>query len=1298
MKKVISIFLTLILGAATLFAQTPTGSLTGVVSGPDGVLPNATVEIKFNNTGKTQTVTTGDDGSFTVVQLEPGTYTVTVSSQGFKTFVANEVKIDIGREYNIAPTLEIGSVQESVTVTAGADVITSTTGQITTVVNPQQILSLPLVTRNPLDLTTLQAGVTTSNFQNTVINGMRTSGTNITRDGISINDPFIRSNATDFAAGRPSVDDTGEFTITTGVQESDVGGGGAQIQLVTPRGTSEFHGGLFAYNRNSAFAANNFFNNRSGIVRPFRNRNQYGGKIGGPFPVPNFGEDEPVFYRDKGFFFFAYEGIKDPVTARYTRTILTPSARSGAFNFTRAAAGNPISNGALSCPSGAAGSTCTISNILQFAQQQGFQNIPSGINSVVQNQILSLIPTAGNFTGLGDGLNTTGFSLNRAFNTTRDTYTFRGDVDITQKDSVKLVYSWNREDVLRPDVDDTGFTASPDVTQFAENEQVTLAYRRIISSTFVNEFRYGRFKNEVPFDRISDSPGFYIGAGPVTTTAGQGLLAGIITNPTNVFQDQGRFNRVTTFADDATWVLGNHTLRFGGVYQKYEVNSYNDFGIIQYYNLGNTSVDAATNTTFTAANFANAGGTGSIISTTQLGTANGLLALLGGLVNSSAQAFNLENIGSGYQPGVRQLAPFLNYNNSLYITDRWQAARGLTLNFGVRYELYPGLKLTNGLALEPVITDLDNPEAALLNRNGTYNVIGTNAGSEFRFYKTDYDNFAPSVSLAYSPNFEKGIGSLLFGREGRTVIRAGYSHNYVNDQLITSLNNTITSAGTGNVGLGRQTINAIGPAGNTALNLRLGDTVTIPTPVFSGTSRTYLQNNTANQGFFGNVGGIDPNLQVPYIRQYSLGIQRELPFGLVAEARYVGTSSTNLLRSSNLNQIDVISNGYLADFQRAQANLALTGTTPFCNPTTVAGCQSLTIFRTGSGATQIGNGPLLVGTTVTLNNFINDLRNGSVADNAQRFIAANLNNHPTVASPNLTPFVNFYPNPASGNITLLSNDAFYNYNSAQFELRRRFAQGLYLQANYTFSKNLVNGQGTAQALNEPYLQNQNQQLDYQRADYDQTHTFNFNGIYEFPFGKGKSYFNDNGILNYLVGGWTFSGIFQARSGVPISIVDTRGTLNRAAFSGRQTANSTLSVDQIRDLTGIFEANGRIYWIDPSIINSLGQASPGFIGTSSPNTAFNGQVFFNVPPGQTGNLPRAFIDGPGFWNVNMSLLKNFNFTETLRVQLRAEAFNVFNNVNFLNNTQFANINATTFGQITQTANTARELQFAFRFEF
>ena len=1294
--KIFTLGLAILLAHAVIFAQTPTGSLVGTVSSADGVLPGAVVEIKFNQTGRTQTATTNNGGVFSFAQLEPGAYTVTVTAKGFKTFVANEVKVDIGREFNIAPVLEVGGIEETVTVTTGADIVTSTTGQISSTVSTQQIMSYPLIFRNPLDLTASQPGVQSSAYQNTTINGMRSSATNITRDGISINDPFIRANATDFAPGRPSVDDTSEITIITGVQEAD-SGGGAQIQVLTPRGSSDFHGALFAYNRNSAFAANNFFNNRSGTPIPYRNRNQYGGKIGGQFPVFNFGEGGPMFHKDKGFFFFSYEGIRDPLSTLYTRTILTPSARGGAYTFLRAAAGDPINSGGISCPSGAAGSSCTISNVLTFAQGQGFAGIPGTINPVIQSRILDAMPAAGNFTGLGDNVNTTGYSINRAFNTTRNTYTARFDVDPTSKDSVSFIYSWNREDVLRPDVDDTGFTPSPDVTQFAETLQLTAAYRRIITNNLVNDFRWGRFTSEVPFDRISPYPDFFIGSGVLGTTTGQvgvPLLGGLITNPTNIFMDQGRDTKVTTFADNANWIIGNHALKFGGLYQKYEVNSYNDLGIVPHYHIGNTNVDTATSTTLTNNNFANPGGAAntSIINNTQLAEVNGLLAILGGLVNGSQQAFNMVDIQTGYARGVRQLAPFINWNHALYVSDRWQIRPGLTLNAGVRWEMYPALRLDNGLALEPVVNP-DDPAGSLLAGNGNFNVVGTNAGQEYRFYKTDWNNFAPSVSVAWVPNFDSGIGNYLFGNQSRTVIRAGYSHVYANDQIITALNNTITSTGTGNIGLGRQIVTAIGPAGNTQLNLRVGQTQEIPTPVFAGANRTFLQNSGAAQSFFGNAGAVDPNLQIPMIKQYSVGIQRELPWKMAVEARYVGTSSNNLLRSSNLNEIDVISNGFLADFQRAQANLALTGTTAFCNPATVTGCQALTLFRSGA----VGAGPLVVGTTLTAATFNTQLRNGTVADLAHLFVTNNLNNHPTLAEPNRIPFVKLYPNPNSGVITLMMNDARYNYNSLQLELRRRFSDGIALGANYTWSKNLTNGQGTTQQLNETYLQRNDKDREYQRADFDIAHTFNFNGLYQFPFGKGRRWMNNNSWGNYLLGGWDISGILQIRSGVPITFVDARGTLNRANFSTRQTPNSSLSPAEIRNLMGVFENDNKIYWIDPSILCTNGTGSGGYIHPSNSNTVCPGQVFSSVSPGQTGTLPRAFIDGPGFWNVNAALMKNFLFTENTKLQLRMEAFNAFNNVNFQNNFQLAAITSTSFGQIT-SASASRVVQFAARFEF
>ena len=165
----------------------------------------------------------------------------------------------------------------------------------------------------------------------------------------------------------------------------------------------------------------------------------------------------------------------------------------------------------------------------------------------------------------------------------------------------------------------------------------------------------------------------------------------------------------------------------------------------------------------------------------------------------------------------------------------------------------------------------------------------------------------------------------------------------------------------------------------------------------------------------------------------------------------------------------------------------------------------------------------------------------------------------------------------------------------------------------------------------------------------------------------------------LFGGWELSGIVQWTSGTPITFVDNRGTLNRAGRSGRQTPQTTLTGEEIRALSGIFEsANGTFYFFDPTALA----------------TAFTPNA-----PGQTGNTPRSIINSPKFFNVDMALMKNIRFGESIRLQLRAEAFNVLNNVNFQPPAagQLQIITAANFGQITTTT-AARTLQFAARFEF
>jgi hypothetical protein len=283
--------------------------------------------------------------------------------------------------------------------------------------------------------------------------------------------------------------------------------------------------------------------------------------------------------------------------------------------------------------------------------------------------------------------------------------------------------------------------------------------------------------------------------------------------------------------------------------------------------------------------------------------------------------------------------------------------------------------------------------------------------------------------------------------------------------------------------------------------------------------------------------------------------------------------------------------------------------------------------------------------------------------------------------------------------------------------------GLSLQANYTWQKILTDVTGSTDEVNqtrvEPYLDNEDPTRDYARAIYDRAHTFNFNGIYELPFGNGKRFLNDSGWADRIFGGFQLTSIVNISSGVPVSILDGRGTLNRAGRSATQPATSSLTAGQIQDLFGTFRTPNGVFIINPSVLFATATA-PGrptlsgvdltqplpagytiasIRGANPVGTApFPGQVFFPNPSGSTGNLQRNFINGPIYVNWDAGLHKNIRITENTRLTLRAEAFNVLNRANFF--TGNLDVGSTNFGRITAAGNaySARLMQFGARFEF
>lgn len=1261
MKKIFWFLCVIAIAAGSASAQLTTSSLIGTVVGPDGALiPGATVTVK-GQSGTSVTTTTNSEGSFKVSNLDLGSYTVTVTANGFKTFNANQVKIELSKDYNLAARLEIGDVSAVVNVTAGEEIINSTDGEVNNNISRKQLDDLPSLGRNPLNFVPLQPGAASVPGQGTVINGIRTSGTNTTINGINVQDNFIRSNATDFSPARPTVDEVEEFSVTTQANAGD-GFGGPQIQFAVRRGSNDYHFRLFEFNRNSELAANSFFNNAAGIKadgtpvspRPFRNRNQFGGNISGPLPFLNFGEGGPVTIsgKDKLFFFFAYEKLIDrqPADTQFS-TVLTPNARQGIFTYRDNS-----------------GQTRQV-NLFNPAFGTGI----TGINPTIASRFLSRIPQA-NSTQVGDGLNTAGFAVVQNFNTDQSNYTGRVDYKVNPLNTVTGIYRFVRNIVNRADIDDT-FNQDPRATSGSDSPLFSLGLASAISSKFTNEISGGRFSTNPAFLRLDPLQSISFGLP-------------LVSNPELNFENQGRTTTTYNVQDNANYILGKHSLSFGGQYQNVNVLSYAAFSTVPTYTIGTgTATPSLTSDQFQ-------GG----ISSGQLATANGLLGLLGGIVSGGSQNFNVTSQTSGFIQGAPSLNEFTYNIAGGYFSDQWRVTRDLTLNLGVRYDRYSALKSVRGLALEPVITDPNNIAASLLDPNGRYRFIGGNAGSPGLFYKPDNNNFAPIVSFAYAPKFESGIGGKLFG--AGTVIRGGYRISYINDETIRAPDNALG----GNQGLSL-TSNAFN-GNSTALNARINNLPAIPVPAFTGDNRTFAQNNNA-AGNFGTVFAVDPNIKSPQVQEYSFGIQREIGFNTALEIRYVGTRSTNLVRGFDLNQTIINSNGFLADFNRATSNLAINraerqrrinalvaqGQTVSMATTTVnaqlpvnaafnsslTGSQTLTVFPN-----VVGGGLLTNGTVLGL------IDTGQVGQLASIYVQNNLQGS-----------VQFVPNQNAGVVDLLTNGSKHNYNALQVDLRRRFSQGLALNANYTFSKNLTNGVGTGQTRFEPFLDNNQRELEYGRADFDQTHKFNLLTSYDLPFGKGRPFLNE-GIAATILGGFNIGGILQIGSGAPITIVDPNGTLNRSGRSGRQTAVTNLNADQIRDLVGVFKTPNGVFFINPSALgrNADGTINSGAGGTGRGSnglgTTFQGQVFFNNRPGTTSSLGRALFNGPATYNLDLTLIKRFVVGEKLTFQLQADMFNVFNRVNFTSG-QFLNINSTNFGRITGALD-PRITQLAFRVNF
>jgi hypothetical protein len=1297
LRSILATTLVLVAFAVPVFTQGSTGRLIGTVTDPGGaVISGASVTVKDNQTGREQTVAATSEGNFAFAQLPFGLYSVTVTAQGYSTFTATQVKVDTNRDNTLNVAMAIGGVSENVTVVAGAEVVNSSNGELSATISEKQVKELPINGRNPLALLNLLPGV---NPTSSSINGQRSSSTTFTRDGLNIQDNFIRSGG--FVQDRPTVDDTGEFTAI--LQNAGAEFGGSQIvQLVTPRGGQDFHGALYEFNRNSKFTANTFFRNQQAVPKPFLNRNQFGGTISGPVVLPHFGDQGASIIRGKAFFFFNMELFRQAAQTAGTGTTLLPAARNGSFSYNATCTG---AAGANPCPAGVSpGQQITVNTLsgaglnLSGANSAAF-NAAGGALSVdplIANRILGRLPTACN--GTFSGINFTQVcNFNVGALTTRDQEAGRIDIQFDSNNALNLIVKRNVDSNPRTDLA-YGFNNVPYVFQGAGTNFYAVAYNMSPTPSFANEIRAGYQRSEPFFSEGGVPTDFVFSAnqGPSGTA-----LANIISNPEGTFRSQGRNTDYWNLQDNANYTWNNHSFRFGGQLQAYKTVSLNFGGVTPLYTFSTT---ANPNTPGLVTGTATAGIFPGGINATDLGRANNLRYLLGGIVGTAAVTANVVDIAQGFRPDAPSKRDLRYENYSFYGQDQWRVTPRLTLNLGLRYELYTPLRNVDQVYLEARVANGQSAIEAALDPNGVYQVVGGNAGSEGAFFKADKNNFGPTFSFAWSPEFKSHLLRGVFPGEGKTVLRGGYRVSYNSDEYQRAPDNALLN----HTGLGSQTVNALNAG---SVNLRSVLTPrpdaasfnpvpgSFATPGVPTTPFAYAANNTAAFGRFGTVFVIDPNLQVPMTHEYNLGIQREIGWQTAIEVRYVGAFSNQIVRSIDYNQVNIRDTGFLADFIRARANLALTGTYNCLS----AGCQALAVFP------QLG--ALAAATRDT------QLTNGTPGQLALLYITNGL------AGP-----VRFLANSNTGVANVLSNGGKFRYNALQAEIRRRLSGGFSFAVNYSFQKILSDTTQELQSNVDPLLDLRDPGRSYARPDFDRTHTVNANMNLELPFGRGRRWLNGGGVGSKIFGGFQFTSIVNLSSGAPLSIRDPRGTLNRDARSGLQPASSSLTASEIKKLIGVFRTPNGVFFVNPSVLQAtatnaagvsqvvdLTQPLPaGFtisrvLGTSPIGTApFAGQVFFRNEPGSTGNLQINFINGPMFINWNAGMFRNFKLGEHRNLQLRMEVFNVLNRANMFlptgpnavnngENSDVFNVNSTNFGRLTGTFD-PRIVQFGARFDF
>jgi hypothetical protein len=1169
------------LALSSLVAQTGTSRLRGVVTDSSGaVVAGAAVTARHAENGFERKMVTSSSGQYSFDAMPVGPYVVTATMTGFKTAQSAAAELQVGIPLTVDLGLVPGAMNEQITVSESTSQVETSEASIGQVISTKPIEELPLNGRNPLLLMGLLPGVAGhgSAGQNFSVNGDRGRGVYTTLDGVDITDPVIPNGAASQVSMNP--DSIGEYRVITSLAKAEYGrNSGAQVQVVTRSGTNQFHGNVFLFNRNDAFNANDWFNNRSGLPRELLKRNQFGASLGGPI------------VKNKLFFFFNWQSQRLVQSIKVTDTVLTTEARKGIFRYMVGAANSPTQVDGSGQPIVPACGGSVATGCYRSYDLAANDPLHKGLDPLMQSQI-ALTNLPNDFTA-GDGFNTATFRFNSPSSTPNDNYTGKLDYHFSANQQAFLRWSEGTSNTLGDSVN-TGLPKYPNPklipgrTQNSDSRAISAGLNSVITPTMVNEFSMGYTKRSLLF------------LDP--THPGLEVIANIESDPYIFWGGTGRTPIAWQGLDNFSFIKRNHTFKAGANLRFYTIDQFRR--ATNFYPRLTFSTTNAPVTLSSPATGINS------VDQTRL---NSLFNDLMGVVGTVQKVFYSD--GSKFPSADTELKFHQRSNEyNFYFQDDWRITPRLTVNLGLRYEF-------NGVPYDESGMQVVN-DKPINSPSGDVALLPAGPGTSRNWYNNSYKNFAPVVSFAWTPF-----------ADGKTSVRGGYRIAY--NRLVSWALNVVeqNQPGTTRTSIIRpnstsSAVRASDPAVKTLIT-QLSDGIVgqavqrVPPPDRSSTPLLF-----------------DPNLRTPYVNQWNLSIQRQIFRDTVLEVSYVGNQGIHMFRMINANQ-SMVSPDFVAGFRAAQGGVR----------TGVVG-KILDTY----GATL----PSSVTTLFTNNDiggFVNSIDTGVLNGvTGGRLTAAGLSQ-------------GYFHNPQFSTGALACSCTTSSYNSLQVSVNRRFSKGFMTQVNYTFAKSLddvsddTNGAGTTFLLPRDST---NIRLDRGRSSFDVRHQLRGGIVYELPFGKGKPWLS-HGLGALIAGGWTTSTILDVSSGRPFTASGgfatvVPGTTSNANFSGSPTSIGSVSKNA-SNVTYLSATEKAMF------------SSPGL--------------------GDLGG-GRDIFTGPGFFQTDFAIHRVFVAKERAKLEIRGEAFNVFNNVNF--SQPNATVTSASFGVISSTLGPPRILQVAAKLSF